>query len=595
MRIKVSDYIAKFLKEKNIKHVFAVSGGASLHLIHSVAKIKNIEYVCPTHEQACAMAADAYSRYKKNSSVVFTSSGPGATNLSTGICGAFFDSIPVIFITGQVSTFRSKDNLKVRQIGFQETECVSMYKSVTKYVYKIKKPEEIVYELEKAYFIANNLRPGPVLLDIPDNIQREFINLKKCKKFISKLNKKSLPYDDKKNSAKINLINKLLNKSKRPVLILGWGVCLSNAESLAIRLVSKLKIPTVLTWGAAHVLEYKNKYNLGTWGTHGTRYANFAVQNSDLVIIIGSRLDTKATGSPINTFARKAKKIMIDIDDGELQKFIRFNLKIDVKIHSDAKKFISSFLNISKKTNFKSYNKWYSQIKHWKTNYPICPEEYFLEKEINPYVFIKKLSKKISKNTIICSDTGCTIAWAMQAFEFKKNQKFFHDFNNTAMGWAIPAAIGLSFATNMKKQIICLVGDGSYSFNIQELAIIKKYKMPIKIFLLNNNGYSMIKQTQEQWLNSDYFASSINGGLSRTDFVLVTKAYGLKTKSIKYNKDIEKVIMSSLSNMNPMFCELLINKNKRVIPQVKFGRPNEDLEPLLDRYEFKKNMIIPVI
>lgn len=590
MLIKVSDYIASFLKSKNLKNIFAVSGGASLHLIDSVAVLKGIKYYCPIHEQSCAMAADSYSRVSASTGVVFTSSGPGATNLATGICGAYFDSIPVLFITGQVSTTRSKENLKVRQIGFQETDCVSMYKSVTKYICKIKKSEDIVYELEKAYFIANYHRPGPVLIDIPDNIQREIINTKKVKKFnVNSFKKTKITIQ----SLQINKIIECISNSKRPVLILGWGIHLSNAYYEAKKLFKKLGFPTALTWAMAHLLEYKEPMNLGTWGTHGTRFANFAVQNADLIISIGSRLDTKATGSPINTFARAAKKIVIDIDQNELNKFHNFDMSIDIKVNSDAKAFINALIKRISKRNYLKINDWLSQINIWKKQYPICPESYYLEKKINPYVFVKKLSEELSENEIICADTGCTIAWMMQAFEFKKNQKLFHDFNNTAMGWALPASIGASLAMK-NKRIICVVGDGSFSFNIQELATIQNYNLPIKIFLLNNKGYSMIRQTQDQWLKSKYYASSYKGGLAIINYLKIAKSYGFNTLSVNFNKELTKAIKKTINNNNNTLCEIVISPNKRVIPQAKFGRPNEDLEPLLPRKEFKKNMLIKI-
>lgn len=589
--MKVSDYISHFLEINRISQVFAVTGGASLHLIHSIKKNKKINIYFPIHEQTCSMAAEAYSRISMKTGVAIATSGPGATNLATGISGAYFDSVPVMYITGQVSTTRNKDGTGVRQIGFQETDCVSMFKPITKFAYKIKKSDEVPKILHKAFDIANTGRKGPVLIDIPDNIQRE--NIKVTKKDIKKIDlikKKIKPI--KQNDLK-KFFN-LLKKSKRPVFIFGWGIHLSDSYKEAIQIIKKTGLPFVTTWALAHLLPQSNKYKIGTWGTHGTRFANFAVQNADLIISIGSRLDTKATGSPVNTFARGAKKIMIDIDKNEINKFQKFDLKIDLKLNTDAKYFLQQIINKKHiNINKKEIAKWINQIKKWKQAYPILKPDYLKQQSINPYFFIDTLSKCSLNDSIISVDTGCSIAWTMQAFIFKNKQRLFHDFNNTAMGWSIPAAI--SFALHSKKQIIVIIGDGSLSFMLNELSFISEYKLPIKIFLLNNKGHSMIKQTQDQWLNSEYFGSSHKGGLAKINFIKVAQSFGLKTFNIRGSKNLEQNLINVFKDNKPSLCNVVIGENQRVIPQVKFGKPNEDPEPLLDRNEFYKNMIIKPI
>jgi len=591
MFIKVSDYIIKFLEEKKIRDVFVVSGGAALHLINSAGLSKKVNIIPMVHEQAAAMAADNYSRVTNNIGAAIVTSGPGATNLVTGVCGAYFDSIPTIYITGQVSTFRSKNKTGVRQIGFQETDCISIFKSITKYAVKIKKADEIVYELHKAYHIATSGRKGPVLIDIPDNLQRQKINIKKIKKY--KANKLKL-YNKNNLNNKIKQMIKMTNIAKRPIIILGWGIHLSNSSKIIKKLCKKIGFPVVTTWAMAHLFEAKDPLSIGTWGTHGTRFSNLAVQNSDLVISIGSRLDTKATGSPVSTFAREAKKIMIDIDETELNKFKNYNLKIDLKINCDANKIIQKLLKKKLSTNKVEVNKWFIQINKWKEKYPIVLKKYYKEKEINPYIFVKKLSAECKKNELICVDTGCAIAWMMQAFEFKKDQKLFHDFNNTAMGWALPGAIAASIALKRRK-IISVIGDGSFQLNIQELGTLVKHNLPIKIFLINNSGQSMIRQTQEQWLNAKYFASSFEGGLPKINFLNIATEYGLKTFSCSLNKSLKEIIRKTIQSKGPALCEIKINTSHRVVPQVKFGYPNEDLEPLLPRKEFLQNMIIKAL
>ena len=321
---KVSDIVAEILVEEKVTHVFAISGGASLHLIHSLADNSNIQYICNHNEQASAMAADGYSRVSGGTGVAITTSGPGATNLITGICCSYYDSVPSLFITGQVSTMRMKGETGVRQIGFQETPIVEVVEPITKYAYTIKDPSEIKYQIQKALFIAKTGRPGPVLIDIPDDLQRELVNPIELESY-------EVPQEEIKSELDIAMkeIIDQIKIAKRPILIAGWGIHLSKTKYEFIQFAENLNIPIALTWGAADLIPFDHELYVGTFGTHGTRHANFAVQNADLILSLGSRLDTKSTGSPVNTFARDAYKIMIDIDINELNKFQHFDLKFD--------------------------------------------------------------------------------------------------------------------------------------------------------------------------------------------------------------------------------------------------------------------------
>lgn len=587
--IKLSDFVANFIAKIGVKDVFGISGGASLHLIHSIAEHPKLNIYCPLHEQAGAMAADAYSRVTRNTGVAIGTSGPGATNMVTGICCSYFDSIPVIYITGQVATFRLKGDLGIRQYGFQETDIVSMCKSITKYAVTIKDPKKIRYELEKAYFISRNGRPGPVLIDIPDDLQRVEVDTNEMESFTSNFKTK-----DSSLLSKIEDFLPILYEAKRPVIILGWGVRLAKADKEAIELIRRLGIPIALTWGIADLLPYESKELIGTFGTHGTRYGNFAVQNADLIISVGARLDTHETGSPISSFAREAKKIVVDIDENELNKAPHFGMKIDHPINADAKKFISTLLKCVDLIKLPNIDDWKLKIKEWKHSYPICLDDYYNEINVNPYVFAKELSAILNNNDTIFVDTGCSIAWMMQAFEFKSGQRLFHDFNNTAMGYALPASIGAS-VSSISKPVICIVGDGSLQMNIQELATVVHYKLPIKVILLNNHGYSMIQQTQDQWLDSKYIASSKDGGVPDPNYCEIAKAYKFKTFSIGRNKDIHEVLKEVSKTDGPVFCEVNLMPEHRVVPQVKYGRPIEDSTPLLNRIDFIQQMIIPML
>ena len=558
-----------------------------MRLIHGVAETRGIDFICPQHEQAGAMAADGYARVSGNLGAAIATSGPGATNMITGVCSAYYDSVPVIFITGQVATFRMKGNTGVRQMGFQETATVEMYRSITKYAVLIDNPSKIRYELEKACHIATSGRPGPVLIDIPDDIQREEIDPAQLRSFTPEHKVKEGNDLNKKVKKCIDFIK----VAKRPVVILGWGVRLAKAEKEVEEFINKLGFPVAPTWGMADFLPADHLLLVGTFGTHGTRYANFAVQNSDLVLAVGTRLDTKATGSPPNTFARGAKKVVIDIDPYELGKFKRFGLGIDLIVNVDAKDFFKTMNRKISHTGKQNISGWLNQIVFWKKKYPVCLLEYQKQKEVNPYVFVKEFSKQSSEGDTIVIDTGCTVAWMMQGFEFKKYQRLYHDWNNTAMGWALPASIGASFALG-KKPVICVTGDGALQMNIQELATVMRHKLPIKIFLINNQGHGMTRQTQDQWLKSKYFSTSVKGGLPSPDFLKIAKAYGFRTVNIGRNDEINKKIEEVLRAKGPIFCNVEIKPEHRVIPQVKFGRPNEDSEPFLERKEFLENMIV---
>lgn len=585
--MKLSDYVISFLESIGCEHAFVFSGGASLHLIHSIHNSK-IKMTCPLHEQAGAMAAEAYYRVTGKFAVAIATSGPGATNLLTGIACAYFDSIPAIYITGQVATFRMKNNTGVRQIGFQETDIVEMVRPIANYAVLVQSALDIRYELEKAHYLALSGRPGPVLIDIPDNIQREEVFLEKLRGF----NKPALPDFNSILSKKMisDMVN-LIKNAKRPVVIAGWGIHLADAYNDVIKLVEKLNFPVAPTWAVAHILDKDHPLLIGTFGTHGTRYANFAVQNADLIIALGSRLDTKATGSPPSTFARGAKKIHVDIDNAELNKFDYFNLTIDFKINLDVKFFVNLLLDKLENVEKSDTTWWINKIKEWKLKYPICLESYYREKDVNPYVFVKTLSSNCKPDDVIIVDTGCSLAWMMQAFDFKKGQRLYHDFNNTAMGWGLPASIGAALGLPGKK-IISVMGDSSFLVNSQELANIVSKKLPIKIFVLDSHGHLMVQQTQTQWLSSQYVATTVSGGLPEVCILNIAKGYGIHVEHISKNSTLEESISKIFSFDGPVLCVVEINQNHRVMPQVKYGYPNEDPEPLLSREELAENMLI---
>ncbi len=578
----VSDYILDYLSSIGIKHVFLITGGAIAFVVDAFHKRKDIGYVCAYHEQAAAMAADAYSRMGPGIAATMVTSGPGATNLITGICCSFFDSIPAIHITGQVNTFEQKGKTLVRQVGFQETDIVSIAKPVTKFAAQLDKPENIRYLLEKATYIAKSGRPGPVVLDIPQNFQRVEIDPKSLKGF-------KLPVEVRKDKDQLKLkeIMELIRKSKRPVLLAGGGIKLSGAQKEVRKLADSLKIPVVTSWSGFDLFPYDYKLRIGEIGVYGSRAANFAIQNADFILSVGSRLDTRQTGGRPETFARKAKIVMEDIDKAELSK--RRGLTPYIQVHADAKEFINAFLSESK--GFKgAVSKWLAQCILWRENYKVVKKEYYKEKKyVNPYVFIDTLCDELDDNAIIIPDDGANLTWTMQAFRLKEGQSLFSAFGNSPMGYAFPAAIGAAFSQK-NRQVVCIDGDGSFQINIQELQSVAYHKLPIKIFILNNRGYGIIKQFQELYLGSRFEATG--KGYSSPDFIGIAKAYKIKTVTIKNHKELRQKIKEVLKYKGPVVCDVALWENQKIIPKLEFGKSIEDLTPYLPREEFLKNMIV---
>ena len=585
--MKLSDYIVRFLVDQGLKHAFVITGGASVHMIDSLARNPEIDYVCAQHEQASAMMADAYSRISGNLGVAISTSGPGATNMITGACCAYYDSVPVLYLTGQVATFRLKGERGIRQLGFQETDTVDMFKPITKYAVMVRDSKMIRYELEKAVHIAKSGRPGPVVVDIPDDLQREDIDPDSLRSYSPEIE----ILNDIAMDEKISECIRLINQSKRPVIVLGWGIRLSGSEKEALQFIEALGFPVLLSFAMRDFLESNSPLVVGSFGSHGTRYGNFTVQNSDLVIVVGSRLDSRKSGSPPKDFAREAKKIVVDIDQSELSKFKDIEINVDLLLQADCRDFFQAMNQRLGEISSQDIVPWKKQIDEWKNKFPICRSEYFESESPDPYVFVKTLSEVLEEGDIIISDTGCGLVWAAQAFEFKKDQRLIHAFNYTPMGYALPASIGACLA-KQGKRVICLSGDGGLQMNIQELATVIRHQLPIKILLVNNKGYSMIGQTQDQWLDSKYEASDVEHGLAFPDFEKLAEVYGFRTVGIQHNKDMLGKLRETVSGQDPAFCNIEISFDRKVIPQVKYGRPLEDGDPLLPRKIFFENMIV---
>lgn len=578
---KVSDIVAHVLALNGVRTVFGVSGGASLHLLHAIHIHPDLKLITTHHEQAAAMAADSTARITGEIGAAISTSGPGATNLITGIAGCYYDSIPAIFITGQVSTNRLGRSFGVRQLGFQETPIVEMVTEITKYAIQVLDPCLLIEKLESCIKLAISGRPGPVLIDIPDNLQRMTIPLPEG----LPRERVSMSMDMSHSSpmtSELAKLSELVSNSLRPVIVLGWGVHLAKQEDAIRKVLDKLNWPTLLTWGGADILSEECSYRIGTFGTHGNRDANFIIQNSDLVISIGSRLDTKSTGSPVSTFATSAKRIMIDLDINEIQKFRELDWDLDLGLNIDLRsdgfqKVLQVILDSAKPIE-----------NHWSYYIELCrkllarPHQPARPGYVDPYEFVDQLSLMAPPGTRLLVDTGCSIAWVSQAWKFKSGQRLFHDFNNTAMGWALPAAIG-SLAINDLISTIAIIGDGSLMMSLQELATLKLLGRPLKLFVINNSGYSMIKQTQDQWFKSEYFASDAGDSLSFPHYSNLALAFGLEYLILNNERGINPTIKRILASEKSVLCEVLVSPLARVLPQVKFGSSIEFMEPEIPR------------
>ena len=577
--MKLTDYIAEYIS-KIADNVFVGQGGNIIHVLDSLGKRKDIKIIPSQNEQGAAIAADAYSRFnEKKIGVTATTSGPGMLNLMQGIACSFFDSIPTVHFVGAVVTSQLRKNKKIRQIGFQEMEVVDIVKPITKYAVLLKDKNMIKYELEKMLYYAKEGRQGPVLMDLPDDLQRAYINPKKLKSFTPpKRLKKKVLFEKK-------FLN-LIKNSKRPLIVVGHGINLSNTKKELYKFISKTGIPFCPSWATVDLFTSEDKLNAGTFGVAATRYGNFAIQNADLLISLGCRLNTQITGSNLKSFAPNAKKIVVDIDNNEFKK--TNGLKYDLKINLNLKDF---FKTINPKIkNKKNYSKWISNFRLWKLKYPIVQQEYFRQtKKCNPYVFFRSLSEQTGKNDVLIPDASANLIWAMQSFKVK-GQKIFTALNHSPMGYSMPATIG-AYLADKTKNVICTIGDGSMQMNIQELATISHFNLPIKIFVINNKGYGLIKQTQDTWLDSRRVGVDSRSGLAMPNLIKIANAYGIKTVEINNHKEMDKKLRGVLKSKFPVLCDVKVDEKQKVIPKLEFGREIQDLSPRLNQEEMNLNMI----
>ena len=585
MKIRVSDYVIKFLESKKIDHVFTVSGGGSIALCDSLFRSK-ITYICNHHEQASVFAAESYARSLNNVGCALVTTGPGGTNALTGIASAWIDSVPLFIISGQVFYDQTIKKSGLRQLGVQEIDIVSLAKPITKFAKIITSIDQVKSYLEEAYNLCISGRPGPILIDIPADIQSSFIDSRIIS--VKKIHKTN------NSNIKLKKILEYLYKSKRPLLLLGQGVKISDAQKEIKQLVNKIKIPFSLTWNASDLIESDNFYFAGRPGAFAERGANFIIQNCDLLISIGTRLPYMVTGYNVNNFAKNAKKIFIDIDKKELE---NHKINFDEKLCCDAKIFISSLnKKIKKKLNIDPL--WLRYCRDIRKEFPIILSAYKKQKKIvNSYYFIDLLSDKLKSNSTVVTDMGLSFVGTHQAFKTKINQKLYTSAGHAPMGWGLPAAIGAYYA-NKNNNIICLTGDGGIQMNIQELATILHNKIPIKLFIYNNGGYLTIKQTQQLGYSGRLMGSDKNSGLSFPSYKDIAKAHKMNFIKINNHSKLRKELSSIISSNNPTIIELMMDDEQEQIPKMVNKRNSlgktvptdyDDLYPYLDKKKIENS------
>lgn len=579
--MKVSDYVIDFLVSEGVTHIFEVCGGALAHLLDSMYGRDDIKAVSMHHEMAAAIAAEGYGRVSGNLGVAMATSGPGATNLITGIGSCFFDSVPSLFITGQVNTYEFKFDSPVRQIGFQETDIINIVKPIVKDAILVDDENKMRYVLEKAVQTARGGRPGPILVDIPLNVQRYDINPKYLESYDSKLDKSNSEIDDQ-----IHETLELIKTSSRPVVLVGGGLRLSHAEKEFFEFINKTRIPVVVSLMGLDGFPHDHESFVGMIGTYGNRYANLTLSNSDLLIAMGTRLDTRQTGTKPETFAREAKIVHIDIDPLELNN----KIKEDISINYDLKEFLVKLNGLITENYEKDIQEWKNLINEFKEKYPSYTKS--TEENVDPNFFMHKLSEFLPENAIVCVDVGQNQMWAAQSMELKSSQRFLTEGGMASIGSALPMGIGASFA-KPESTVVIITGDGGFQFNLQELQTVFHHNLPIKIIMLNNYCYGMIKQFQEQYMDSR-FQSAVEG-YSSPDFQDVVGAFKIPVMKITKNTEINSSFEKLFKNQDAMFLEVDISSNYKAQPKLSVNRPLEDQEPLLPFEEIESNMLVDVI
>ena len=597
-KVKVADYIARRLVERHgVSHVFLITGGGAMHLNDAMGKQAGLETVCMHHEQACAIAAEGYARISGKMAFVNVTTGPGGTNTLTGVLGQWTDSVPVLYISGQIkqeTAIHSLPQLSLRQLGDQEVDITRIVAPITKFAATLRDPAQTRRLLDKAVHLAVSGRPGPVWLDVPLDIQGALVSEADMAEYD--------PAEDAEVAASPSGVNEalaMLAASKRPVILAGNGIRIAGAQKAFLELVDALKIPVLSSFNGADLIASDHPHYICRIGTIGGRAGNFALQNCDLLLSLGSRNNIRQISYFWRSYARAAKKILVDIDDNELKKP---TVVPDLALRMDAGAFIQELSRQAAGRILPDWGWWHSWCLERKRRFPTAPSKP-AQDAVDPYAFVLKLSRALKEGAVVVGGNATASVVPFQVAEIKASQRYLWNSGCASMGYDLPAAIGASYALD-RGPVVCLAGDGSIMLNLQELETIAYQKLPIKIFLLNNNGYISIRQTQGAYFDGRWVGVDAASGVGFPDFNRLGAAFNLRVETIAHSGEVDAKIAAVLAGGDPVLCNVLLPPDYAFEPKLSSARlpdgrmvskPLEDLSPLLDREEFKANMLIPVL
>jgi acetolactate synthase-1/2/3 large subunit len=599
---RVADYIFDHLADSGIRHAFVLTGGGAMFLNDALGRCKRLHYVCCHHEQACAMAAEAYARVSGNIAVVSVTTGPGGINALNGVFGAYTDSLPMLVISGQVKLETCLANYhlpQLRQLGDQEVDIIRMVKPITKYSVLVTDPKTIRYHLERALFLVRSGRPGPCWLDIPVDVQSAMIDPDTLNAYDPK--EDETPADPAALAAACREILQRIKNAKRPAILAGTGVRIAGAVDLFDTVTNKLGIPVTTAWTAHDLVASDHPLFCGRPSSLGDRAGNFTVQNADLLLVLGSRLNIRQVSYNWKDFARNAYKIQVDIDPAELNKP---TVRPDLPVAADLKVFLRQFDAMLDAASFdpQTHAEWLAWCRKRVHRYPpVTEKQRKAGPPINPYHFLDALFRQLNSDDIIVCGDGSACVIPFQVAQIKRGMRLFCNSGDASMGYDIPAAVGAAFGGDGRR-VICLAGDGSGHFNIQELQTIKHHQLPVKIIILNNDGYVSIRLTQAGFFKGNFIGESPRSGISFPDFVKVAAAYGLPSMRID-QADFIPALEEFLRIPGPALCEVVLDPAQAFEPrlssrQLPDGRivtaPFEDMAPFLSREELAENMLVPL-
>ena len=601
MKIKVAQYIADFLVEHGVTHAFTITGGGAMHLNDAFGHKEGLKCIYNHHEQACSIAAEGYARLTGKVALVCVTSGPGGTNAITGVVGGWQDSIPMFVVSGQVKrpTTTWATDVPLRQLGDQEFQIVDSVKNMTKFAVMVTEPEKIRYYLEKAWFLCNNGRKGPVWLDVPVDVQAALIETDELEGFdVAESELVENPVYDTVHTKEI--IEKIAG-ANRPVILAGTGIRLGNAYNVFHKVVDKLGIPVVTAWNAHDLMADDDPCYAGRPGSVGTRGGNFVVQNSDLLIVLGCRLNIRQISYNYAEFAKRAYKIVVDIDKYELQKP---TVKVDMPIHANVYDVLSDLDCMLSETTFKlsaEHTEWLKWCVAVNKKYPACIEAYRDNKEVlNPYVFMDEFSKRWSSDERVICGNGAACVMTFQGAHIKNGQRLFTNSGCAAMGYGFPAALGCAVAEEGNR-VVCIDGDGSFMMNIQELQTVAYNKLNLKIIILNNNGYHSIRQTQTNLFKPPMVGVNADNGVSFPKFEKIAAAFEIPYLRIDAEEQISDVVARMNEQNGPVLCEVVVDEKQnfepklssKVLPDGTIVSPEiDDMFPFLDREEYSSNKLV---